>query len=126
MIALLFDSAPISRHRSIDRLLRLVVATGTLLFALLILRRGLAAAETIYLLLPVSACAVSLALSGNGVSAPALPRRWVIVTLCAAMPVLVLLSPYIGTGHVGDFLYGVSFNRKRDSRLPACRCLPAN
>src|SRR6185503_2735075 len=63
--------------------------------------------EAIYLLLPVSACAVSLAASGSGVSAPRLPRRWVILIVCAAMPVLALLSPYVRTGHVGDFLHGV-------------------
>lgn len=91
-------------------LLRWCAAIGSLAFAAALMGRRLAGAEGVYLFCPIAACAIALVAPVAGSPSPA-RRGWsyataAVVILFSAMPLALVLIPYVMQDQIAEFLRG--------------------
>jgi len=94
--------------RYFNPLFRLGLSACALLFAVFVMRSRLHAAEVIYLLLPIAVVSLTLVWSDDsraGLFGGSLAGI-AVAGLCAAVPLAILLTPYIVQGNVSQFING--------------------
>lgn len=102
-----FSADVLTANRRMNRAVRLGCAGLGAAVAFVVFRRGASLAEIVYLLVPLSACIITLAtdfergpqsrLSLSGVA-------W--ATAIASLPLIAFVAPYLLDGHLHDFVYG--------------------
>jgi hypothetical protein len=91
------------------RPLRAGIAVAGIGLAMAVMRSRIASTDALYLFLPIVACGAILVAAERRESddTPAALRAIALVVLCAALPLIVCVIPYVRSGHVGTLLNGL-------------------
>jgi hypothetical protein len=95
--------------RGLDKWLRFGVCACAVVFAAMIMRTRLGPSEIAYLLVPIAASSLALTSPRMVAFGSAFRSRLLAVSLAcgtAALPLIVLLVPYVVSGHLGEFVAG--------------------
>jgi len=93
----------------VDRLFRLGACLCAIVFAMAIMRTRLGLSEIVYLLVPIAASSLTLACARTVAFGSAFRSRLLALSLAcagAALPLTLLLVPYIAHGNLADFVKG--------------------
>ena len=103
------EPPPTNTERNLDRVIRIVVAVCVLVFAMAIMSARLGLSEIAYLLVPIASSSVALVSPSLLTYGSALRSRLLATSIAcamAALPLIILLIPYLATGHLSEFVTG--------------------